>query len=141
MENNGKWSFSADFTYNTYALSMPDGMNNDSGLDTLYSHAWYKPGFELCLKTDYKMNEKWRFDLSALMWGKRYSLEGNLDAMEYVVSELEPLFDLQLGANYEVKDNFTVFAEIHNVLNDKYQIYYSYPSYGFQLYLGIKYRF
>lgn len=138
---NVKWSFSADFAYNTYALSMPDGMNNDSGLDTLYSHAWYKPGFELCLKTDYKMNEKWRFDLSAMMWGKRYSLEGNLDAMEYVVSELEPLFDLQLGANYEVKDNFTVFAEIHNVLNDKYQIYYSYPSYGFQLYLGIKYRF
>ena len=57
------------------------------------------------------------------------------------VEKLKPICDIQLGCDYNFKDDLSFYAEVKNLIHNKYQIYYGYPSYGFQMFLGFKYRF
>ena len=68
--------------------------------------------------------------------GKRWAMS------PYKVTEqLKPAFDFQVGADYKIMDDLAAFAEIHNLFHQKYELYYNYPSLGFELFVGIKYRF
>ena len=53
----------------------------------------------------------------------------------------KPIVDIQLGSDYKLNDDISFYAEIKNLIHNKYQIYYNYPSYGFQVFVGFKYRF
>ncbi|MBO7438354.1 MAG: hypothetical protein J6U21_01605 [Bacteroidales bacterium] len=97
---------------------------------------WYKPSFTMTLRGDYRLDETWKFNASMLLMGKRWAL--NLDN---VAVQLDPAFDFQVGADYQIMEDFAAFAEIHNLFHDKYQLYYNYPSVGFEIFVGIKYRF
>ncbi|MBQ4205334.1 MAG: TonB-dependent receptor, partial [Bacteroidales bacterium] len=98
--------------------------------------AWYKPSFTMTLRGDYRLDETWKFNASMLLMGKRWAL--NLDN---VADQLDPAFDFQVGADYQIMEDLAAFAEIHNLFHDKYQLYYNYPSVGFEIFVGIKYRF
>lgn len=43
------------------------------------------------------------------------------------------VLDINALANYKINDNFDLFAEAKNILNQKYDIWNQYPSYGLQL--------
>lgn len=98
--------------------------------------AWYKPSFTMTLRGEYRLDETWKFNASMLLMGKRWAL--NLDN---VAVQLDPAFDFQVGADYQIMKDLAAFAEIHNLFHDKYQLYYNYPSVGFEIFVGIKYRF
>lgn len=98
--------------------------------------AWYKPSFTMTLRGDYRLDETWKFNASMMLMGKRWAM--NLDN---VAVQLDPAFDFQVGADYQIMEDLAAFAEIHNLFHDKYQLYYNYPSVGFEIFAGIKYRF
>lgn len=97
---------------------------------------WYKPSFTMTLRGDYRLDETWKFNASMMLMGKRWAM--NLDN---VVVQLDPAFDFQVGADYQIMEDLAAYAEIHNLFHDKYQLYYNYPSVGFEIFAGIKYRF
>lgn len=97
---------------------------------------WYKPSFTMTLRGDYRLDEIWKFNASMMLMGKRWAM--NLDN---VAVQLDPAFDFQVGADYQIMEDLAAFAEIHNLFHDKYQLYYNYPSVGFEIFAGIKYRF
>jgi len=97
---------------------------------------WYKPSFELMLDGGYHLNESWKFNASMLVMGKRWAMN---EYAEEVL--LKPAFDIKLGADYQLNKDLAAFAEIHNLIHNKYQLYYNYPSMGFELFLGVKYKF
>lgn len=98
--------------------------------------AWYKPSFTMTLRGDYRLDKTWKFNASMMLMGKRWAM--NLDN---VAVQLDPAFDFQVGADYQIMEDLAAFAEIHNLFHDKYQLYYNYPSVGFEIFAGIKYRF
>lgn len=98
--------------------------------------AWYKPSFTMTLRGDYRLDETWKFNASMMLMGKRWAM--NLDN---VAVQLDPAFDFQVGTDYQIMEDLAAFAEIHNLFHDKYQLYYNYPSVGFEIFAGIKYRF
>lgn len=51
------------------------------------------------------------------------------------------LFDLNFGAEYQLSENFRVFARAINVLDNKFERFYGNPSVGFNGMLGIKWVF
>ena len=102
------------------------------------AEAWYKPEVEFKLKGLYQLNDVWSFNIATYFEGKRYTLTG--DSLEDI-RKLKPICDIQLGCDYNFKDKLSFYAEIKNLVHNKYQIYYGYPSYGFQMFLGFKYRF
>lgn len=131
ISNNIK--VAADFAYNKYDF-FKAYMTNDAPITR--AHAWYKPEFEFNLRGYYKYNQHWNFNIATYVEGKRYAL-----SYDNTVKELKPICDIQLGCDYNFNDDLSFYAEIKNLIHNKYQIYYDYPSYGFQAFLGFKYRF
>jgi len=133
------WNFMADVNWKinekaNAALSL--SFNDYSIIKGDYKHAYYKPSFEMTLGGGYKLGELWRFNASVLVMGKRWAVDGNADDIK-----LDPAVDVKLGVDYQINDDFSAFAEIHNLIHDKYQLYYNYPSMGIELFLGVKYKF
>lgn len=111
----------ADFTYNHFDLfgDLP----------------WCEPKVEFKLRGLYNYNENWNFNVAAYVEGKRYIL------YDREVEELKPICDIQLGCDYNLNNNLSFYGEVKNLIHNKYQMYYGYPSYGFQMFVGFKYRF
>ena len=139
---NDKIKVVGDFAYNDYDF-IKERMTAD--FPVTIAHAWYKPKVEFALRGVYKYNDKWNFNIASYFEGKRYALT---DITKYEneydfdgVKELKPICDIQLGCDYNFNDDLSFYAEVKNLIHNKYQIYYGYPSYGFQMFLGFKYRF
>ncbi len=125
---NDKISATANFAYNDY--SKLHQLHHD------FTYNWYKPKTEFKLKGFYKYNDKWNFNIATYVEGERYAL-----TFDNKVERLKPICDIQLGCDYNYNDDLSFYAEVKNLIHNKYQMYYSYPSYGFQAFLGFKYRF
>lgn len=123
---NEQINVSAEFCYNKYDVRTED----------VYGKAWYKPSLEVDVRGSYVLDEEWSFNAHIKALGSRPSI--GLDGNEV---SLKPAIDLGLGSDYQLAQNLTAFAEIHNMVHNKYQLYYNYPSVGFELFLGMKYRF
>ena len=121
-----KLNLAAELSINSYSLKNK----------VIYKHAWYKPSFTMNLRGDYELNATWQFNASVMMMGKRWALNTDYDDME-----LDPAFDIQLGTDYRIREDLAAFVEVHNLFHDKYQLYYNYPSIGFEIFAGLKYRF
>ena len=115
-----KLDIAAELSLNSYSLEK----------------AWYKPSYTLTLRGDYRLDEIWKFNTSMTVIGKRWAMDFDGNARQ-----LKPAFDVQLGADYQIQEDLAAFVEIHNLVHDKYQLYYDYPSLGFEVFAGIKYRF
>ena len=123
---NEQINVSAELCYNKYDVRTED----------VYGKAWYKPSLEVDVRGCYVLDEEWSFNAHIKALGSRPAI--GLDGNEV---SLKPAIDLGLGSDYQLAQNLTAFAEIHNMVHNKYQLYYNYPSVGFELFLGMKYRF
>ncbi|MBR5780475.1 MAG: TonB-dependent receptor [Bacteroidales bacterium] len=125
----------ADFAYNKYDFLKA---NTDMTLDVpvVKNYAWYKPEVEFALRGVYKYGQNWNFKLASYVEGGRYAL---IDYSE--IQRMKAIVDIQLGCAYNFNEDITFYAEVKNLVHNKYQMYYGYPSYGFQMFLGFKYRF
>lgn len=128
----------ASFAFNKYDMIYEK--SNDSLIDAneemVNQKAWYKPKFEFSLKGIYDINEQWSCNIATYVESSRYAFVDYDD-----IKKLKPVCDIQLGCDYNFKDNLSFYGEIRNLIHNKYQIYYDYPSYGFQIFVGFKYRF
>lgn len=102
----------------------------------LIDEAWYKPSFTMALRGDYRLDEIWKFNASMMVLGRRWALNTEGEKVK-----LKPAWDLMLGTDCQIQEDLFAFAEIHNLFHQKYQLYYNYPSLGFEIFVGIKYRF
>ena len=123
---NEQINVSAELCYNKYDVRTED----------VYGKAWYKPSLEVDVRGSYVLDEEWSFNAHIKALGSRPAI--GLDGNEV---SLKPAIDFGLGSDYQLAQNLTAFAEIHNMVHNKYQLYYNYPSVGFELFLGMKYRF
>ena len=121
-----KLNLAAELSLNSYTI----------GNKLFCEYAWYKPSFTMTLRGDYQLDETWKFNASMELIGKRWAK--NLDGK---AEQLKPAVDIQLGADYQIQKDLAAFAEIHNLFHQKYQMFYNYPSLGFEIFAGIKYRF
>lgn len=54
---------------------------------------------------------------------------------------MSDISDLHIGASYNVFKGVSVYAQVHNLLNKKYQYYLGYPAEGFNFLGGLSFRF
>ncbi len=96
--------------------------------------AWHKPSFETGLEIVFspleKLNISGEVNYVAERFAKGYE-EGNTDI------SLDPYLDLNLGADYNITGNFSVFLSAMNILNKKYHRWHNYPVQGFQVMGGV----
>lgn len=132
-----KLDIAAELSINSYTMKpSADIMPADPTETNLYDKAWYKPSFTMTLRGDYELNEIWKFNSAMTLLGKRWAVNPRGEA-----EQMKPAVDFQVGADYRIQKDLAAFAEVHNVFHQKYQLFYNYPSAGFELFVGLKYKF
>jgi hypothetical protein len=77
--------------------------------------------------------------------------QGRVNAVTYVygdplgltktITPIKGLVDVNLSANYFITKNIGVFVDLNNLGFQKWQRFYKYPTYSFQVIGGIKLNF
>ena len=132
-----KLDIAAELSLNSYTMKPePKMLPQVPEVTNLYDTPMYKPSFTMTVRGDYQYDETWKFNAAMTILGKRWAMSPNK-----VTEQLKPAVDLKVGADYKISEDLAAFAEIHNLFHQKYELYYNYPSLGFELFAGIKYRF
>ena len=99
-------------------------------------HVWNEP--EMKIKGDFSVLLFSKLSLSAYMelLGGIYvrDISGN-------TKTLTPGVDAGFSAEYQLIKRLSVFAQVNNLFNDKYQRWYGYEAYGLNIYGGIRFKF
>jgi len=111
------------------------GKYNNYQMET-EEEAWLYPDFEVKLSTHYTMSKKLFTHLDVIALGNRTAIDQNLNKIT-----LKPLVDVNLGADYILKNGFLVFIQLNNLAGTMYQRWYQFPVYGFNATAGVGYRF
>lgn len=99
--------------------------------------AWHLPAFEVNLSMAYKtMEDKLRVKADLFVENGVPFLN---DAGE--ADNLNGLFDLSIGADYQLSKNFGLFFQLNNIASNKRQRWANYPTYGINILGGITARF
>lgn len=104
-------------------------------------HAWYRPVTEGNLKLNFQLTDALSLNANFLYQGGRWGLQAGHSGMAAESVKLKDVYDLGLGAEYKIRDRFTVFVKADNLLNRKYQLYLDYPVTGIEAFVGLKMAF
>ncbi|MCD4731409.1 MAG: hypothetical protein K8R74_12460 [Bacteroidales bacterium] len=131
------------FHYKNKFNAMLRGKYNSYFLDN-EDKAWHKPALEISLSADYSMQDKILLKAELITRSKMYAKDYELNASnEMIVKaiEIDPMVDLNLGVEYRYSKVLSGFITFNNILGQRYYRWYNYPSYRFNMMLGITYSF
>lgn len=119
---------------NTFSVGLSMGMN--SYTSDVYRHAWHQPGFNLKGDLLIKPIEKLTVTAYVSVLDGMYAVDkGNTSV------KLKPAMDIGGGAEYNFLPRLSGFLQVNNLLNNKYQRWYGYNSYGLNIYGGLRLKF
>lgn len=125
-----KLSLSGEVKYNHYAnFSKDDAI--DLMLKGVSRKAWYSPGLEMRYRLDFSpvdfITVFADYQLSAL----RYSADTNSFA-----SKMNNIHDLSVGASWNINKDVTLFVQVNNVLDQRFELWNSYKAHGMSAVIG-----
>jgi len=131
------------FHYKNKFNAMLKGKYNSYFLDN-EDEAWHKPALEISLSADYNMQDKILLKAELItrskMYAKGYEITASNDIIVKAL-EIDPMIDLNLGVEYRYSNVLSGFLTLNNVLGQRFYRWYNYPSYRFNMMLGITYSF
>ncbi len=138
-DNGSVWYISGEinYTYDTKFKTWFRARYNSYSLDSL-NQPYHKPIMEMKFGASYLIN-KINIWTELYYSGKRYAFDPRWTWPSEIT--LDPFVDINLGVDYQLKDNFSVFLKLTNLLNNNYEIYYNYPTQGINVMAGIKFKF
>ncbi|MFV8270377.1 TonB-dependent receptor [Flavobacterium sp. GT2N3] len=106
--------------------------------------AWNLPTIKISSNLDFNITEKWFAGANVFYVGERKDFQVNTDLV-YVVQPgpftLKSYFDVNANVGFKYSDRLTAFARANNITNNAYQKWLNYPVQGFQVILGVNYKF
>ncbi len=99
--------------------------------------AWYKPTSRMDILINYQVNEDFRINLNTIfMSGIKAPSPSDQSPIN-----LSSIFDLGLGLDYTINEQFSAFGRTRNLVGGNYERYLNYPVRGLSFKLGVVYRF
>jgi hypothetical protein len=124
-------TFGIDGTFSSYT--------ND-----IQREAWNLPAIKLNAKANFNFTDKWYAGVNLFFVGERKDQKLNTDIV-YIMAPspitLDSYFDLNANVGYKYSDRLTAFLRANNIANQAYQKWLDYPVQGFQVVLGVNYKF
>ena len=130
-----KADFSEDVTF---------GVNGtfSSFTNDLQQEAWNLPTIKINSTLDFNITEKWFAGANVFYVGERKDFQINTDfAANAAPVTLKSYFDVNANVGFKYSDRLTAFARANNITNNAYQKWLNYPVQGFQVILGVNYKF
>jgi hypothetical protein len=104
--------------------------------------AWNLPTIKLNSNLDFNITEKWFAGTNVFYVGERKDFQMNTAFSANAAPEtLKSYFDVNANVGYKYSDRLTAFARANNITNNAYQKWLNYPVQGFQVILGVNYKF
>ena len=129
----------ADFSEN-----VSFGINGtfSSFTNDFQQEAWNLPTIKLNSNLDFNITEKWFAGTNVFYVGERKDFQMNTDfSANAAPVTLKSYFDVNANVGFKYSDRFTAFARANNITNNAYQKWLNYPVQGFQVILGVNYKF
>ena len=98
--------------------------------------AWMLPAAQIGLGVSYVPTDFLRFNINYDLEAGRKAKLGKDSSVD-----LKNFNDISLGANYKLMCFLDVFARFNNILNQRSEFWYGYPSQGFNFLLGLTLTF
>jgi hypothetical protein len=112
--------------------------------DKFQPEAWNLPTIKLNAKIDFNITEKWYAGANVFFVGERKDQKLDTNIV-YVVAPspitLDSYFDVNAHVGFKYSDRLTAFLRANNITNKGYQKWLDYPVQGFQVVLGVNYKF
>ena len=104
---------------------------------------WHMPNLDATFGGIYKANDKLKFTADLFFIGSRTALisEPEFSSLQSQQVEMDPIMDLNVGADYQITDKFNLFVKINNFGFQKYEQWLGYTNKGFNGLAGISYIF
>lgn len=134
------FGFTADLTYAaTEKLSVDGGVSFMTySLDSL-SEAYQKPSLTGNIGFSYMVTKQLKATAAMYYYGERKAYNVLTPALGDI--KMDPFVDLNIGLNYSLTNEFSIFLNVNNILNNDYQVFNGYPVHGIQIMGGLTYRF
>ena len=129
----------ADFSKN-----VSFGINGtfSSYTNDVQQEAWNLPTIKLSSNLDFNITEKWFAGANVFYIGERKDFQINTAfAANAVPVTLKSYFDVNANVCFKYSYRLTAFARANNITNNAYQKWLNYPVQGFQVILGVNYKF
>lgn len=111
----------------------------------MQEEAWHRPTWEFRANNQFTPFEGLLLQANLNFMGGLKARVADLNVGgtfdNYEVVKLKTIADLQLKADYQISNRFSVFAEGNNVLNGKNTRWLNYPTRGIQLIGGVSMKF
>lgn len=99
--------------------------------------AWHKPESEFGVRWRFFPVSKLVIDGGLTIIGQRYAL----DPLTDTAKKLKAAYDVNLGGEYFVTQQFSLFTRLNNIAATKYYQWNGYPTHGINVFAGISYSF
>ena len=129
----------ADFSEN-----VSFGINGtfSSYTNDFQQEAWNMPAIKINSNLDFNITEKWFAGANVFYVGERKDFQINTDfSANAAPVTLKSYFDVNANVGFKYSDRLTAFARANNITNNAYQKWLNYPVQGFQVILGVNYKF
>ena len=130
-----KADFSEDVTF---------GINGtfSSFTNDFQQEAWNMPTIKINSNLDFNITEKWFAGTNVFYVGERKDFQMNTAfSANAAPVTLKSYFDVNANVGYKYSDRLTAFVRANNITNNAYQKWFNYPVQGFQVILGVNYKF
>jgi hypothetical protein len=106
---------------------------------------WQMPDFDLTFSAIYKPTEQLKFSSDIFVVGKRTAFVSELlstsSSWPSLVVNMDPIIDLNVGAEYQFSPKLNFFAKLNNFGFQKYEQWVGYTNKGLNWMAGISYSF
>jgi hypothetical protein len=112
---------------------------------------WQMPNFDLTFSGIYRPNEQLKFTTDIFMSGGRTALIldskwqdpliNSINVPEKIEINMDPIIDLNVGAEYQFSPKLNFFAKLNNFGFQKYEQWLGYTNRGLNWLVGISYSF
>jgi hypothetical protein len=126
------------FEIDKFVVRAHGNYNHFTWIEKL-EHAYHIPTFSTGLYAEYSVFPQLKVHTQAFVEGKRHA--GFYDLGTDAWENIEPIFDVNIGAEYTISKQLNAYLQINNIVRQNYQIWYQYPVYGTHFIGGIKYSF
>ena len=104
----------------------------------------YIPKLKAGFSAFYNWKDKLYFNIDITGHGKVNAVQHTYDdtlALTTTLIPIKGLIDVNLSANYFITKNIGIFVDVNNIGFQKWQRFYRYPTYNFQVIAGVKLSF
>ncbi len=109
-------------------------------LDSLAA-PWHKPGWDLNFTTRYAWKKKLVVKADVFVFGKYSVPNADTDPTAKKVLTVDALVDVNLAAEYRITSWMSAFAQVNNLISDKYFIWQNYPMQRINFIAGLSWIF